>query len=46
MKKTLIAIGAIIALSIFGFVFLVRQASPDNAPIDVKVIELPDTYEK
>jgi len=46
MKKALMAIGTIIVLLIIGFVFLVGQASPDNAPQDIKVIDLPDSFEK
>lgn len=46
MKKALIAGGILALLLILGFMFLLGQASPDNAPQDVKVIELPDTFEK
>ncbi len=46
MKKTLIAIGCLLILFIGGFVWLLAQASPSNAPQDVQVIDLPDTYEK
>ncbi len=46
MKNALIGL-AILAFIVFGVMFvLVGMASPENAPQDVKVIELPDTYEK
>lgn len=46
MKKALIAGGILTLLLIIGFMFLLGKASPDNAPQGVKIIELPDTFEK
>lgn len=46
MKKALIAILCLLVVFIGGFVWLLSQASADNAPQEVQVIELPDTYEK
>ena len=46
MKKTGILL-LVVLLALAGlFVWLVMQASPANAPQDVRTIELPDTYEK
>jgi len=42
MKKALIAGGAILLLAIIALFWLASGASPDNAPQDVKVIDLPD----
>ena len=46
MKKALIAGGIAAFLLIGAFTVLLAKASPDNAPQGVKVIELPDTFEK
>lgn len=46
MKKALIAGGALALILVLGFMFLLGKASPENAPQDVKIIELPDTFEK
>lgn len=46
MKKAFIAIGLLVILFIGGFVWLLGEASPDNAPQEVQVIDLPDTFEK
>lgn len=46
MKKALIAGGIVVLLLIGAFMVLLAKASPDNAPQDLKVIELPDTFEK
>lgn len=46
MKKALIALLCLFILFIGGFVWLLAQASPDNAPQGVQTIDLPDTYEK
>ncbi len=46
MKKAIFAFIALVVIVIGGFMFLLNKASPDNAPQDVKIIELPDTYEK
>jgi len=46
MKKALIASGAMLLLLIIAFIWLLGGASPDNAPQDVKVIDIPDAGEK
>lgn len=46
MKKALIAILCLLILFTAGFVWLLVQASSENAPQEVQVIDLPDTYEK
>jgi len=46
MKKTLIALLCLFILFAGGFVWLLGQASSDNAPQAVQTIDLPDTYEK
>jgi hypothetical protein len=46
MKKALIAGGILALFLILGFMFLLGQASPENAPQDTIIIELPDTFEK
>lgn len=46
MKKLLIAI-LLLALLLGGlFLWLLADTGPDNAPQDLRVIELPDTYER
>jgi len=42
MKKALIAFGAILFLGIIACIWLIGGASPDNAPQDIKVIDIPD----
>lgn len=46
MKKAVIGFIVFLILFIGAFLFLLSKASPDNAPQDIKVIELPDSYEK
>jgi len=46
MKKALIAVGAVVFLGLVAFMWLLSGASPDNAPQDVKTIELPDAGAK
>jgi len=43
MKKAIIAGGAILLLAIIAFIWLLSGASGDNAPKDVKVIDIPDS---
>ena len=46
MKKTGILL-LVLLLALAGiFIWLLMEAGPDNAPDDVRVIELPDTYER
>ncbi len=46
MKKALIGVAILVVLLLGGFFVLLGKASPENAPQDVKVIDLPDTFEK
>ncbi len=46
MKKALIGASVLLILLLGGFFVLLSKASPQNAPQEVKIIELPDTYEK
>jgi len=46
MKKALIAGGAILLLVLVVFIWLLGAASPDNAPQDIKVIDIPDAGTK
>ena len=46
MKKSLIGVGIVLIGLLIGFFLLLGKASPENAPQDVKIIELPDTFEK
>lgn len=46
MRKYVISGVALFGLLLIGFLFLLNKASPENAPQDEKVIELPDTFEK
>lgn len=43
MKKALIAGGVILLLAIIAFMWLLSGASADNAPKDIKVIDIPDS---
>ena len=46
MKKLVIGGVIVLGLLLGLFVWLLSGASADNAPQEVKTIELPDTYEK
>lgn len=46
MKKLVIGGGIVLVLLLALFFWLLSGASADNAPQEVKTIELPDTYEK
>ncbi|RKQ69566.1 hypothetical protein DES40_2367 [Litorimonas taeanensis] len=46
MKKAVIALIVVLFVLVVGFSFFLTQASPDNAPQEVSITELPDTYEK
>jgi len=46
MKKLAIGGGVAVILLIAVFFWLLSGASADNAPQDVQMIELPDSYKK
>ncbi|WP_371396427.1 hypothetical protein [Fretibacter rubidus] len=46
MKRAVTAAGVVLLLIIGVFVWALAQSGPDNAPQDIKTIDLEDTYEK
>lgn len=46
MKKTAIALGAIIVLAGLAFMALLVGTGPDDAPSTPVTVEIPDTFEK
>lgn len=45
MKKFMIALFVIFILAAIVFFVLLSGSGPEYAPTDIKVIDLPDTYE-
>lgn len=46
MKKTAIALAAILGICVLGFMALLVGTGPDDAPSAPVVVDLPDTYER
>ncbi len=46
MKRLTLILGILLLILAGGFMWLLSASSNANAPTDVTVIDLPDTYEK